>query len=528
MSKAAASQSGLAGGASSSNDQGTRGVCLLELPGVSAEQRFEKEVVPLATGTLQLLVLTLNIDNPYGAPPGSEKSLQDTDIWLVLSIGNDFSLPIPSTQRVFPDRSSASYNFPQPDTGASIRIYLSSHDAASQGLRDAFEDVLAQYCAFASDDRSDAGQIELLDEHGQVMGTLAGSYNFKEDSSLSAVGAEKQPVLVDLEDLSSAANGTGHKKDVDVRPAPTFQDDWLLKGANYISRGIVNGSTFLGGKLQGAASSYVERTAKPSADLPPPHTGAQLSADGTHFESLPGQPVPGLERSGTTASTSGNYTTSGKVPLTFNSHTHAAAKGAHNWTGKVVNVSSATTNAILNKAGAVGSSIGKRTGIQSKPGGPPPTGWRGAINRSLIAANMVIDGLEQGAERLITDTGEATGKVIEHRYGSEAKIIGGQAGSIGKGCFAVYKDISGVRRKCLLRVAGGTFKARMDDGREIVMAVEPAGAPGSTSGASTHNTARGSSSSSAPPLPSKENLHAPPAYSAPARGSYAGEKDVEK
>lgn len=42
----------------------------------------------------------------------------------------------------------------------------------------------------------------------------------------------------------------------------------------------------------------------------------------------------------------------------------------------------------------------------------------------------------------------------------QAKVISGNTASVGRSAFAVYKDINGVRRKALLKIATGTIKAR--------------------------------------------------------------------
>ena len=141
--------------------------------------------------------------------------------------------------------------------------------------------------------------------------------------------------------------------------------------------------------------------------------------------------------------------------------------------GKVTSVSNRTTTAILSAASNVGDQIGKRTGIQQKMQSDGsvqnPKGIRGVLNRSLIAFNVVLDGVTNSAERLIKDGGEASGRVIEHRYGSEAKVISGNVASVGRSAFVVYKDINGVRRKALLKVATGTIKARAPDGGEVIL-----------------------------------------------------------
>lgn len=203
-------------------------------------------------------------------PSGADRpALRSTDVWLVLSIGSAFALPVKSSQVVQPERSSSSYVFPSSDVpGASIKLFVPVSDPNVS----AFENTLAQYCAFQSDDRSDAGQIELIDESGAVLGTLDGGYTFREDPTLRRKGHEKDPVLVDLEELEpseieSAAVQQGKQyKEVGVRPVPgADSDDWLLKGASFISRGLIQGSTFLGAKMNSAADAYSELLSQDAA-----------------------------------------------------------------------------------------------------------------------------------------------------------------------------------------------------------------------------------------------------------------------
>lgn len=92
---------------------------------------------------------------------------------------------------------------------------------------------------------------------------------------------------------------------------------------------------------------------------------------------------------------------------------------------------------ILNAASGVGGSIGRAAGIQPKKNpdgseGPPPKGFRGVINRSLIAASVVLDGIDQGAQNLIESGGEASSKVIGHKYGNEARITAGHGAGTGE------------------------------------------------------------------------------------------------
>lgn len=164
-------------------------------------------------------------------------------------------MPIRSAQRVHPERSTSSYHFPSLDVpDAALRLTL---PGASEDDRQALEDTLAQYCAFATDDAPGTGKIELLNEHGEVMGTLQGDYQFKEHADMRASGSEKNPVLIDLDELTAGKQS----REVAVRPLPAAvqqSDDWILKGATYISSGIVAGAGFLATQIGKAADSHSE------------------------------------------------------------------------------------------------------------------------------------------------------------------------------------------------------------------------------------------------------------------------------
>lgn len=116
-------------------------------------------------------------------------------------------------------------------------------------------------------------------------------------------------------------------------------------------------------------------------------------------------------------------TTSGRPAMTFSPKVHATSQQLRAFSGTATKVSTRTRDAVLGVAGGLGDKIGRTTGIQSKPRvdgtAEKPKGIRGVLNRSLVAANVVLDGITQSAGTLIADGGEASGRVIEHRYGSE-------------------------------------------------------------------------------------------------------------
>ncbi|PWN48884.1 hypothetical protein IE53DRAFT_388897 [Violaceomyces palustris] len=459
-----------------SSQERAQAVQLLEIPDVKAIQVYDGEQVQLASETLSVELVSIDISDRYHPTSTSdpEKSSQhqdySTDLWLVLNIGPDFSLPVPASQTIRPERSSSSYVLPSHEIeNASIRLFLPPSLDRETVKR--FDRILSQYSAFEDDDRSDVGQIELMDDTGQVVGTLMGGFSVKEDPGINRPGHNKDPVLIDLppnsvQDQRSDKPPTASSLQFTVSPVPLQgggsdeeedRNDWLLKGADYISRGIIKTSSYLGNKITEAATSYTEKSE--------PVDSSRKQSPSASDNAKVGEKRPSSSQSS-------------RAPMRFKSSTLSGAANLHSWSGKAVQVSSKTTGAIIHVASGIGDTIGRKTGIQRKRNpdgtlGPAPKGIRGVINRSLIAANTVLDGIDAGAQTLLYSGGEAASTVVGHKYGTEAKVVSDYAVRTGKNVFLVYKDLRGVRRTALLKVAGGSLiKARMDDGREVILSAD--------------------------------------------------------
>lgn len=432
----------------------SKGLEILSLRDVRATQQYSGENVQLALGTLQVLLVSIELEHSAVQArsfSGSSRADQDysSDLWLVLAIGEEFGLPVPATQIIKPERhrGTNAYVFPSAELeGASIRIALPETTDADDVRK--FQQILAQYAAYQDDDRTDAGKIELVDEHGKVIGVLEGDFNMHETDSLSDAGNQKTPVLVDLR---PEAMGSSEKQNVQVDVLKAEEKpDWMLKGADSISRMIIKSTDYLGSRIQGAANSYVSKSS-------PAGSGANTPVG---EKSQAGKP--------------------GREAVQIDPKTQARVQTLHQWSGQAVQVSSKTTGAILQVAGNIGNKIGQKTGIQrqANPDGTPaapPTGIRGFINRSLIAANTVLDGIDTGAQTLLESSGGATSKVVGHRYGDEARQLADGFGRTGKNVFVVYKDIRGVRRNALLRAANANFKAKLDNGQTVDVHIDEKG-----------------------------------------------------
>ncbi|KAJ1030073.1 hypothetical protein NDA16_000986 [Ustilago loliicola] len=483
--------------ATTDSNQPSKGVELLKINGAVATQEYHSETVGLGSGQLQALLVSIELHDAAKPPSNSSAGKQpdySTDLWLVLSIG-DFSLPIAATQTIIPQRgqSQTSYLFPSLELeGASIKITLPATTSQSDIAR--FEQILSQYAAYQDDDRSDAGKIELMDENGKVLGVVQGNFSVHEADSMSDSGNEKAPVLIDLPPEPSVETERQDLQ-VDVLSADEKRD-WMIRGADMISRTIIETSEFVGGKIQGAADSYIAKT---------PAAGSS------------GYSTPTNEKG-----------EAGRDPVKIGPKTHQGIQNLHQWSGQAVQVSAKTTGAILRVAGNVGDKIGKKTGIQRKVNpdgsyGPPPTGIKGFVNRSLIAANAVLDGVDAGVQTLLYTSGEAASNVVGHKYGDDARQVADGIGRTGKNVFVVYKDVRGVRRSALLKAARSRIvKAKLDDGREVTIKVDEKG-NAVASEVSPATTSTPTSNTKASPASEKSTYVTPPssAYPTSEKSSFA-------
>jgi spartin len=166
----------------------------------------------------------------------------------------------------------------------------------------------------------------------------------------------------------------------------------------------------------------------------------------------------------------GSASSSGRSTPTIGPKTLERAAAVSEYSGRAVQVSNKTAQSIMTVAGRFGDRLGKATGIQRGGSDPntPPSGFRGALNRSLVAASSIWDSVDQSAQRVLEDGGNAASKVIRTKYGDDAAMLSKSVGQTGKSVFLIYRDVSGVRRKTLLKVAGsGVIKARTRDGQEV-------------------------------------------------------------
>lgn len=120
---------------------------------------------------------------------------------------------------------------------------------------------------------------------------------------------------------------------------------------------------------------------------------------------------------------------------------------------------------------------------------------KGLFQEGLQAVTTVIDGVEKrcvsynsselsfasltiaifcvcscSGKHLLDTSRQSTNEVVQHRFGDEARDLANQVTGIGSNVVLVYVDARGVMHRALLkRVGKGAIKARMKDGREVVL-----------------------------------------------------------
>lgn len=161
-------------------------------------------------------------------------------------------------------------------------------------------------------------------------------------------------------------------------------------------------------------------------------------------------------------------------PVTFTPSTHAHIRRINNFSNKAAGLSSSTVGSIGKVAQNFGANISRRKDGRSrgfdKDGNPIDTYKPGVLNKSLMAFNVVVDGLEQAGRNLLTGTSSSVTTVVGHRWGDEAGEVSRNLGGGFKNVGLVYIDVTGVSRRAILKsVAKGMVVGKVKGGGEIIV-----------------------------------------------------------
>ncbi|KLO16446.1 hypothetical protein SCHPADRAFT_995125, partial [Schizopora paradoxa] len=141
------------------------------------------------------------------------------------------------------------------DTAGGEKIYLNDARSPSSSASSATSTTVP----LGVTDQDLRNQLVLVDESsGEVLGQLASNVRIREDESVRAPGNEKAPVVVDLPSEESAQD-EGEEEEVHVRTIPYDEDDWMMRSAHLLSRGIIHTTTLLTSSMSAASSYYVSK-----------------------------------------------------------------------------------------------------------------------------------------------------------------------------------------------------------------------------------------------------------------------------
>lgn len=161
-------------------------------------------------------------------------------------------------------------------------------------------------------------------------------------------------------------------------------------------------------------------------------------------------------------------------PVTFTPTTHEHIRRINNISRKAAGMSAATVGSIGKVAQNVGASLSNRKDGKSrgydKDGNPIDTYKPGVLNKSLMAFNTVVDGIEQAGRQLLTGTSSSVTTVVGHRWGDEAGEVSRNIGGGFKNVGLVYIDVTGVSRRAILKsVAKGMIVGKVKGGGEVIV-----------------------------------------------------------
>ncbi|KAM0261481.1 hypothetical protein ACHAQJ_002162 [Trichoderma viride] len=465
----------------------------------------EQSLTPSGPQTLSLLMVPTS--SGFADPAGVGNGNGEQDFYLHLHLPPELDLPMPATTQIY-HQPPSSYLIPRwdlgPGNGAFTRLefpVVGSRPSVQEDV-DTFETILAQCTAFlerapapapppekrkpsdaarakareagreepppynpadfdsgegyvqGSHSSHMAGRIVLIDEEdGSVMGELSDGFNVVEDSAITP--GSKEPVEIIL-----PADGS---QNISVQPAydyiedtlhPSYRKSTIVSSATKASRLLITTSDYVAKAMQNQAENFTKST-KPATS-----------------------------------------------PMTFAPTTHDHIRRINHYSTKVATLSAQTIGSINHFAQNFGAGVSKRK--DGKARGYDPDGnvietyKPGVLNKSLMAFNTVVDGMEHAGKALLTGTTSSMSTVVGHRWGPEAGELSRNLGSGFKNVGLVYIDVTGVSRRAILKsVAKGMVVGKVKGGGQIIVGGDNNGTNAAVvSGANGSGSGSGSGSDS--------------------------------
>ncbi|ODV58444.1 senescence-associated domain-containing protein ASCRUDRAFT_10256 [Ascoidea rubescens DSM 1968] len=181
---------------------------------------------------------------------------------------------------------------------------------------------------------------------------------------------------------------------------PIDPNDKIIYTSTLISNGLIYTSSAVSNALHGAASFYINNS-KP-ADEP------------VHFD-------PSTKKR---VETFTNITSTGRQ------------------------ISSKAVSIVSSAAHSLGAKLNEKAGerdINKKPG---------LIKTGLLAFSTILDGTDIALQNLLHGASTSTTRVIDHKYGNEARDISANIGRGVSSCALIYVDVRGISRRAIIKSVG--------------------------------------------------------------------------
>lgn len=161
-------------------------------------------------------------------------------------------------------------------------------------------------------------------------------------------------------------------------------------------------------------------------------------------------------------------------PVTFTPTTHERIRRINQFSTRAAGLSAATVGSIGKVAQNFGAHVTKRKDGSArgydKEGKALADYKPGVLNKSLMAFNTVVDGVEQAGRNLLTGTSSSVTTVVGHRWGEEAGEVSRNLGGGVKNVGLVYIDVAGVSRRAVLKsVAKGMVVGKVKGGGQVIV-----------------------------------------------------------
>ncbi|RDA96143.1 hypothetical protein CP533_1791 [Ophiocordyceps camponoti-saundersi (nom. inval.)] len=450
---------------------------LYAIQGINAYRVVKGVEEPLTPNGPQTLSLLMVPSSPHD------------DFFLHLHLPPDLDLPMPATTQIY-HQPPTSYLIPRwdqdPDSGAFVRLEfpaVGSRPSVQEDV-DTFETILAQCTSFlerarppqttkgkeamnldadrdgdrdgeplppynpadydpgqgyvagsqSSGPAGKGGRIVLIDEEdGSVVGELGEGYQVVTDGAVKpgSKGMSSCPYCHPVE-ISLPTEGS---QKISVQPAseddattlhPAYKKSTLVSTASKASRLIITTSDYVSKTMLTQADNFTQKT-KPVAK-----------------------------------------------PVTFSPSTHANVRRINQLSTKAAGLSASTVGSIGRVAQNFGAHMGRRKDGSSrgydKDGKVIENYKPGVLNKSLMAFNTVVDGVEHAGRNLLTGTTSSVTTVVGHRWGDEAGDVSRTLGGGVKNVALVYIDVSGVSRRAIVRrVAKGMVVGKVKGGGQVIV-----------------------------------------------------------